>query len=79
MEVSWGWRQPLEPVKEHRPWSKGDLSSNPGFAPTSLCDLRHNNTALSEPQFAHLRNEGGSHGTAWGNGENPEHVGQVKG
>ena len=59
MEVSWGCRGPLEPVKDHRPWGKGDLTSNPGSAPNSLCDLRHNNP-LSELQFTHVRDGEGS-------------------
>lgn len=52
-EVSKGWRQPLEAVKEHRPWSKGELSSKPCSSPNSLCDFRHR-TPISEPYFAHL-------------------------
>ena len=59
MEVSWGCRVPLEPVKDHRHWGKGDLTSNPGSAPNSLCDARHN-TPLSELQFTHVRNGQGS-------------------
>ena len=55
MEVSWGRRGPLVPVKDHRTWGKGDLTSNPGSAPNSLCDIRHN-TPLSELQFTHVRN-----------------------
>ena len=55
MEVSWGCRGPLEPVKHHRPLGKGDQNSNPGSAPNTLCDLRHN-TPISELQFTHVRN-----------------------
>ena len=59
VEFSWGHRGPLEPVKDHRPWGKGDLTSNPGSVPNSLCDLRHN-TLISELQFTHVRNGDGS-------------------
>ena len=55
MEVSWRCRAPLEPVKHHRPLGKGGLNSNPGSAPNTLCDLRHN-TPISELQFTHVRN-----------------------
>ena len=59
MEVSWRRRGPLEPVKDHRPWGKGDMTSNPGSAPNTLCDLRHN-TPIYELQFTHVRNGQGS-------------------
>ena len=59
MKVSCGCTAQLEPVKDHRPWDKGDLSSDPGSAPNSLCDLRQN-TPLSELQFTQVRNGKGS-------------------
>lgn len=40
MEFSWGCRGPLEPVKDHRPCSKGDLSSHFFSAPTHCVILK---------------------------------------